>query len=359
MGDRQARGRRRQARRKGERVSLPGMHVAALEQFLRERGVAVRGELRVELISGGRSNLTFSAYDDVSRWVVRRPPVAGVTPSAHDMAREFTVTSALQESAVPVAKAVAFDAEGVALGVPMTVVEFVDGAVIRDRDDLAALTDEQVTASTRELVRVLAALHAVSPQEVGLGGFGRPGGFVARQVGLWAAQWDRVKTRELPDVEALSAGLAAALPERSAASIVHGDFRIDNTILDPADPGRVRAVVDWEMSTLGDPLTDIALMCACRAPVFDLVLGSRAAWASDRIPSPASLAQAYAAASGSDLGNWGFYLALANFKLGVIAEGITYRAGQGADAGSAAHRAAEATPELMAAGLRALKGGRN
>ncbi|MEU2253397.1 phosphotransferase family protein [Nocardia xishanensis] len=340
-------------------MNLPGMDIAALERFLFERGVDVRGELRVELISGGRSNLTFAAYDDVSKWVVRRPPVAGLTPSAHDMAREFTVTEALQESAVPVAKTIAFDEKGSALGAPMTVVEFVDGSVIRDQDDLAALTDEQLSASVGELVRVLAELHAVDPGPVGLREFGRPEGFLARQVRLWASQWDRVKTRELRDVAELHAALSEAVPQQSAASIVHGDFRIDNTILDSADPGRVRAVVDWELSTLGDPLTDVALMCVYRAPVFDLVLGSRAAWTSDRIPGPDELAQAYATASGRDLGDWGFYLALANFKLGVIGEGITHRARLGFDAGSdAAMRAAEATPEFMAAGLRALRGGR-
>ncbi|WP_174187284.1 phosphotransferase family protein [Nocardia barduliensis] len=332
------------------------MNVPALERFLREHGVDVRGELRVELISGGRSNLTFTVSDDVSRWVVRRPPVAGLTPSAHDMAREFTVTSALGNSPVPVATTVAFDAEGTTLGAPMTIVEFVDGTVVRDQDDLAALTDEQVTASAHGLVRVLADLHAVDPVAVGLEKFGRPQGFLARQMELWASQWERVKTRELPDVATLHAALSDSLPQQSAASIVHGDFRIDNTILDPADPARIRAVVDWEMSTLGDPLTDAALMCVYRTPIFDLVLGSRAAWTSHRMPTAEDLAQWYTTVSGRDLAHWGFYLALANFKLGVIAEGITHRARQGSDAGNAAERAAEATPEFMAAGLHALKG---
>lgn len=337
-------------------MNPPGMNIAALQLFLQEQGVEVQGDLRVELISGGRSNLTFVAYDDVSKWVVRRPPVAGLTPSAHDMAREYTVTRALRESAVPVPKTVAFDAEGTALGAPATVVEFVAGAVVRNQDDLAAFTDEQVTAGALELVRILAELHAVEPGAVGLSGFGRSAGFAARQVNLWASQWDRVKTRELADVATLGAALADALPPEPAGSIVHGDFRIDNTIVDPSDPASIRAVVDWELSTLGDPLTDIALMCVYRSAAFDLVLGTQAAWTSERLPSPDSLAHAYAVASGRDLGNWGFYLALANFKLGVIAEGITHRARRGSDAGSSAERAAEATPEFIAAGLRALKG---
>ena len=338
-------------------MTLPGMDVPALQRFLTDQGIVVQGELRVELISGGRSNLTFKASDDATSWVVRRPPTSGLTPSAHDMAREYTVTSALQTTTVPVARTIAFDAEGTALGAPLTVVEYVDGTVVRTQGDLAALTDDEVAANADELVRVLAELHAVDYRAVGLGDFGRPDGFVARQVALWARQWDRVKTREIDDVATLHAALAEAVPTASAASIVHGDFRIDNTILDRADPKQVRAVVDWELSTLGDPLTDVALMCVYREPIFDLVLGTRAAWTSPRLPSADDLAQQYATVSGRDLGHWGFYVALANFKLGVIGEGITHRALQGSDSGAGAVRAAEATPEFIAAGLRALRRG--
>ncbi|MBY3986597.1 phosphotransferase family protein [Rhodococcus fascians] len=336
---------------------LPGMNRVALERFLRAEGIDVDGGLTVEMISGGRSNLTYKVYDDTSTWVVRRPPTSGLTPSAHDMAREWAVTDALASTAVPVAETVAFDREGAVLGAPMTVVRFVPGRVVRTREDLRDLTDEQVADNAAELVRVLAELHAVDPAAVGLEKFGRPDGFVARQVATWARQWQTVKTRELPDVDRLHRALEAAVPTGSAASIVHGDFRVDNTILDAQDVSSVAAVVDWEMSTLGDPLTDVALMCVYRQPVFDAVLGADAAWTSDRYPSAADLVQQYAVRSGREVDNWGFYMALANFKLGVIGEGITHRALSGSDTGAGARNAAEATGEFIAAGLRALSAG--
>ncbi|WP_186629939.1 phosphotransferase family protein [Rhodococcus sp. BP22] len=335
---------------------LEGMDTPALKRFLSDSGVEVSGELRVELISGGRSNLTFKAYDDTSAWVVRRPPTSGLTPSAHDMAREWAVTNALQSTEVPVAKTVAFDAEGVALGAPMTIVDFDPGRVIRTRADLDDLSDADIAANTAELIRVLALLHSVDFEAVGLGSFGKPDGFVGRQVRTWARQWESVKTRDLADVDRLRDKLQAAIPSRSASSIVHGDYRVDNVILTEGDTSSIAAVVDWEMSTLGDPLTDVALMCVYRQPIFDDVLGVSAAWTSDRYPSADELAELYSQASGVELTDWNFYIALANFKLGVIGEGITHRALAGSDTGSGAAAAAEATHEFMAAGLRAIEG---
>lgn len=341
-----------------EQRTLPGMDVPALTALLRQYGVELNGDLQVELISGGRSNLTFKAFDARSAWVVRRPPTRGLTPSAHDMAREWAVTNALQSTEVPVARTVAFDVEGVALGAPTTVVEFNPGRVIRTREDLADLTDTDITANTEELIRVLAALHNVDYDAVGLGSFGRPIGFVARQVRRWARQWEAVKTRELPDVDRLRDKLEESIPSTSSSSIVHGDYRIDNVILSPRNTASITAVVDWEMSTLGDPLTDVALMCVYRQPIFDAVLGVSAAWTSDRYPSAEELAEMYSRETGNALPEWNFYLSLANFKLGVIGEGITHRALAGSDAGAGAAAAAEVTHEFMAAGLRAIEGKR-
>ncbi|MEU1994108.1 phosphotransferase family protein [Nocardia gamkensis] len=330
--------------------------IATLHRYLTGAGVPVEGELRLELISGGRSNLTYKVFDDTSTWVLRRPPVSGATPSAHDMSREYTVCRALQDTAVPVARTVVLESTGTVLGAPFGVVEYVEGQVIRDRDDLAVISKD-TDAVCAALVGVLAELHAIAPEAVGLGEFGRPDGFLTRQVALWARQWERVKTRELPDVRSLHSALVDGIPSRSGASILHGDFRIDNTILDAADPTVVRAVVDWEMSTLGDPLTDVALMCVYRMQAFDTVLGTGAAWTSATLPAPDTLAHDYSRISGRDLAHWNFYLALAAFKVAVIAEGITFRAQRGSDAGNDAANAAEATPEFLAAGLRALRSG--
>ncbi|GAB06250.1 phosphotransferase [Gordonia amarae] len=334
-------------------MSHPALDAAKLRAFLVDQGVDVAGELTVDLISGGKSNLTFGVSDGKSNWVVRRPPTGGLTPSAHDMNREWAVTHALQGTSVPVATTVAVDPEGEVIGAPFTVVEYVDGLVVRSAQDLAALSDDDVARNCEALVSTLASLHAVDYASVGLESFGRPEGFAGRQVKLWARQWGHVKTRDLPDLDTLVAALSERVPAESRNTIVHGDFRVDNTILAKGDPGTVRAVVDWEMSTLGDPLTDIALMCVYRTPVFDTVLGFDAAWTSDRYPSADAIASRYAELAGIDLGDWDFYLALANLKLGVIGEGITHRALAGA-ASDGAERAAEATAEFIANGLRQL-----
>jgi aminoglycoside phosphotransferase (APT) family kinase protein len=336
-------------------TALRGLDLEALGGHLRTQGVEPTGQLSGELVSGGRSNLTFAVTDGVSRWAVRRPPLAGLTASAHDMAREYRVTSALVGTGVPVARPISLCADESVLGAPFTVVEWVDGVVVRDRDDLERLTDDHVRRTTAALVEVLAALHAVDVVEVRLEDFGRPGGFLMRQVALWRRQWDRTRTRELADLERLHARLADAVPASSEATVVHGDYRIDNAILDRSDPATVRAVVDWELSTVGDPLTDVALMCVYRHPSLDVILGLPAAWSSPRLPSPEALAEDYTRISGRDLADWPFYLGLANFKLAVIAEGIAHRARAGAGAGPDAERAADAVPDLISAGLAELR----
>ncbi|WP_280833146.1 phosphotransferase family protein [Mycolicibacterium frederiksbergense] len=338
-------------------TNLEGLDLAALDRHLRSEGIARSGELRAELIAGGRSNLTFRVCDDASAWVLRRPPLHGLTPSAHDMAREYKVVAALAGTAVPVARAVTMSNDDSVLGAPFQMVENVAGQVVRSADELAALGDEKViSGSVDTLIRVLADLHAVDPEAVGLGDFGKPAGYLERQVRRWGSQWDLVRLPDDPrddDVKRLHQKLADTVPARSRGSIVHGDYRIDNTILDAQDPTKVLAVLDWELSTLGDPLSDAALMCVYRDPMFNLILSMEAAWSSPLMPSADELANRYSVQSGQDLAHWDFYMALAYFKAAIIAAGIDFRARQGSEAPGSSSVGAAVAPAI-ASGLRAL-----
>ena len=307
-------------------TSLEGLDLAALDRHLTAVGIPRSGELRAELVSGGRSNLTFLVADDASKWVLRRPPLHGLTPSAHDMAREYRVVAALADTPVPVARAVTMREDDSVGGAPFQMVEYVPGRVVRHADELAALGDkEAISDCVDALITVLADLHAVDPDAVGLGDFGKPTGYLERQVRRWGSQWELVKRdddRFDADVRRLHSALGEAIPAQSRTSIVHGDYRIDNTILDADDATVVRAVLDWEMSTLGDPLSDAALMCVYRHSVFNVIHAS-SAWASPLMPATDDLAQRYSLAAEQDLHDWGFYMALACFKVAIIAAGST------------------------------------
>jgi aminoglycoside phosphotransferase (APT) family kinase protein len=221
-------------------VTLDGLDLSALDKHLRSAGIGRDGELTAELISGGRSNLTFLVADDASKWVLRRPPLHGLTPSAHDMAREYTVVAGLADTPVPVARAVTLCNDASVLGAPFQMVEYVAGQVVRSRAELEALGGQPVIEGCVDgLIKVLADLHAVDPAAVGLADFGKPSGYLERQVRRWGSQWEHV---HLPDddrdadVARLHAALQEAVPQQSRTSIVHGDYRIDNTILDADDP---------------------------------------------------------------------------------------------------------------------------
>lgn len=334
--------------------SPEGLDVAALDKYLQATVGGTEGPLRAELLHGGRSNLTYRVTDGASTWVVRRPPLGGLTPSAHDIGREFRVAAALRDSGVPVARTMALCEDESVIGAPFSVVEYVPGRVIRTQDELHSLSQVQIARCGIAFIDVLARLHAVPYRAVGLQDFGRPEGYLSRQVNRWRDQWERVATRPLADVEALHAWLANAVPAESGGAIVHGDYRIDNAILDPADPAAILALVDWEMATLGDPLADLGLHLVYRDPAFDPVLGGSAASTSDRLPDVGELAEHYARVTGCDLTRLGFYLGLGYFKIAVIAEGIHARHRQGLTLGEGFETVGRAVPMLAAAGLRAM-----
>ncbi|MEV7731740.1 phosphotransferase family protein [Streptomyces sp. NPDC088921] len=333
-----------------------GLDLTALQRFLETAETGVNGPLQAELLHGGRSNLTYRVTDGTSTWVVRRPPLGGLTPSAHDMGREFRVVAALRGSGVPVAGTVALCEDASVIGAPFSVVEHVSGRVIRTQAELHSLSPAEITRCGIALIDALARLHEVPHHAVGLADFGRPVGYLSRQVARWLNQWERVSTRRLADLETLHSWLADAVPAESGASIVHGDYRIDNAILDPADPAKIRALVDWEMATLGDPLADLGLHLVYRDPAFEPVLGGSAASTSPRLPDVRDLAEHYARVTGHDLAQLGFYLGLGYFKIAVIAEGIHARHQQGLTVGEGFETVGQAVPLLAAAGLRAMSG---
>lgn len=336
-----------------------GLDLPALDRYLRSFGIERDGELRADFISGGRSNLTFRVFDDKTNWLVRRPPLHGLTPSAHDMAREYKVVAALQDTPVPVARTIALCEDDSVLGAPFQIVEFVAGQVVRRRAQLESLSHTAIDGCVDALIRTLVDLHAVDPNSVGLADFGKTSGYLERQVRRWGSQWDLVR---LPDdhrdadVERLHSGLRQALPQQSRTSIVHGDYRIDNTILDADDPTRIRAVVDWELSTLGDPLSDAALMCVYRDPALDLILSAQAAWTSPLLPTADELADRYSLVSGLPLRHWEYYMALAYFKLAIIAAGIEFRRrmSEQADGEETYDTAPEVVAPLISRGLEEL-----
>jgi len=336
-----------------EQTMTDGLDLPALERFFADHVPGFGGRLTAGLMQGGRSNLTYWLTDGHARWVLRRPPLGGLTPSAHDMRREYRVVSALANSDVPVARAVALGTDP--QGVQFSVVGYVDGIVIRTQEQLNVLPARDIKRSGYALVDVLAQLHAIDPGAVGLSDFGRVEGYLARQVRRWHDQWGQVATRPLADIDILHSRLAETCPPEAGAAIVHGDLRIDNAILDPEDAASVRAVIDWEMATLGDPLADLGLHLVYRDPAFAPVLAGSAASTSPRLPAPDDLAQHYGTRTGRNLDRLPFYLALGYFKIATIAEGIHARYLAGQTLGDGFETVGQAVPPLAAAGLRALR----
>jgi len=338
----------RQTRRaRCRRVSDVSEHLsedelAIVADLMSRAGAVVHQPLTAALIAGGRSNLTFRLEDGASRWILRTPPRNGRTPSAHDVAREHKVTSALAATDVPVARPVVLCESETVLGGPFSIAEYVDGHTIQTSHDLDAVDDAELDQLVSCLVATLAALHRVDHLEVGLDQFGRSDAYAERQLNRWAGQWQIVGPSPANSLALeLRNRLVDTLPRQRAVSIVHGDFRIDNAILGLGREPTVAAVVDWELSTIGDPVADVAMMCAYRNPALDLVLGEPSAWTSPRLPDPEGLMAAYEDAGGATLVDWGFHLALAHYKIAVIAAGIDHRhrAGSGHEAGLAALRA--------------------
>jgi aminoglycoside phosphotransferase (APT) family kinase protein len=292
--------------------------------------------LDFQLIAGGRSNLTYRVEDRSGRaWVLRRPPLGHVLATAHDMGREHRIVSALAPTDVPVPPIIGLCEDEAVNGAPFYVMGFVEGAIVRDRAE-----GERLDVPTRrrlgiDVVDVLARIHKVDPDAVGLGELGRKEAYVERQLRRWHRQWEQSKTRDLPAVDEVHAALSARIPEQGPAAIVHGDYRLDNCLTSP--DGTIAAVLDWELCTLGDPLADVGLLLVYWTEPDDAqaALGDSAT-SLEGFPTRAELVEQYASLSGRDLGTIDFYVAFGYWKLACILEGVLnrYRAGVMGDTGA-------------------------
>jgi len=319
-------------------------------------------ECDVALISGGKSNLTYRVGCDAGEVILRRPPLGHILPTAHDMGREYRVMTALADTAVPVPRTFYLGDADSPLGASFYVMERVVGHICRNALPPGyASTPDGCRKIGEALVDVLASLNTVDPESVGLGEFGRPAGFMERQLRRWSKQWEASKTVEVPALDALRDDLVAAMPEQRANAVVHGDYRLDNTILHPTEVGTIVAVLDWEMSTLGDPLSDLGAMLAYWSEANDSEVLRRARimaplTACEGFPTRAEIIERYARRTGIDTSDVNWYQAFAYFKLAVVCQGIAARAAGGSMVGGGFDNAERLVAPLVEAGRQQLRG---
>jgi aminoglycoside phosphotransferase (APT) family kinase protein len=369
-----------------ESISPPGIpSPARLAAWLSQHVPGAPVKLTdVQLIAGGRSNLTYrltvsgreegaqGAEGDgatASRLLVlRRPPLGHVLPTAHDMSREYRVLSALAGTQVPVAPLVAACADVEVIGAPFYVMEHVPGVVLRTRADTKDLTETQAADLSRCLADMLAAIHGVDVDKVGLGDLGRGAGYMRRQLDRWQRQWDLSATREMPGYQELVERLTAALPEEGQTTLVHGDFRLDNALVTLEPKPRITAVVDWEMATLGDPLADLGLTLVYWTENGEqgwltpagAQSGTRGV-STDATASPgfwtrAEFTAEYARLTGRDVSRIAYYVAFGYFKLAAVLEGIHARYLQHQTVGEGFEQEGFAVPLLITRAHEVLDG---
>lgn len=305
-------------------TGLDGLDLTAVSRWLSQQGVG-DGDLQASPLAGGRSNLTFVLSDGARRLILRRPPLGEVLKGAHDIAREYRILAALEPSAVPVPRVVGLCEDQGVIGAPFSVVACVDGLTLRSPEDLAGLTATGRGRVVTEFAGTLAALHAVDPGVTGMA-IDRGRRYVDRQIHVWRRQLTAPPIRDLPQFHALADRLVRTIPTQRSVSIVHGDYRLDNVLLD-AD-GTVLAVLDWELWTLGDPLADLAAAVVywCDTPWEILPLGSSPT-VNGALGSREDLIAAYLAAGGMpvDDAQLAWYLAFALWRFAAILEGVSRR----------------------------------
>lgn len=319
----------------------------------------------LELVAGGRSNLTFIVTSPAGAVVLRRPPLSNRLPTAHDMSREHRVITALGDTPVPVPETLALCNDETVIGAPFYVMSRVLGYIVRDvMPDGYATSAADRQAIGCGLIDVLADLHGVDPAAVGLGDYGRPDGYLARQIRRWTTQWETTRQPDEPggtELDRLAVRLSEAMPSSLSGPVVHGDYRMDNVLLDPTTPGTVAAVLDWELSTLGDPLADVGLFYVYWQDPSD----SDTQAAAGLLPSVTRLAgfptrrellDRYAARTSRDLSSLPWYVGFACFKLAVVLSGVAARGRAGAMIGDGFVEMAARIPPLVDVGHTALSG---
>ncbi len=342
---------------------VPGIgDLPRLGRWLRDNGILpVAAPPDVRLIAGGRSNLTYlvdgraAAGPDAPLLVLRRPPLGHVLPTAHDMGREYQVLSALRGTAVPVPPVAGRCTEPEVIGAPFYVMAYVPGLVLRTEADGEQLSPGQARQLAENFADMLAAIHGVDLAAAGLAGFGRPDGYLERQLARWQRQWELSSTREMPGYAELTTRLAAGLPAVIAAAgpgtLVHGDYRLDNMLVTLGARPSIAAVLDWEMSTLGDPLADLGLALVYWAEQGDQdsaeLSVAAMVTAGPGFLTRTQVADRYAAATGRDVSGLGYYMAFGCFKLAVVLEGIHARFLQHKTVGEGFEREGAAVPSLI------------
>ncbi|MEZ5243728.1 MAG: phosphotransferase family protein [Acidimicrobiales bacterium] len=337
-----------------------GIDPGPVTDWILERRPDLVVPLGFELITGGASNLTFRVVDAAgTRLVLRRPPTGHVLASAHDMAREHRIMAALQDTAVPVPSLVGLCQDEAVIGADFYVMDFVDGRIIFDRADGEAVDPALRPVMTNSLTDTLAALHAIDPDEIGLGDLGRKEDYCARQLRRWKRQVDEGSDRDMPLFQDLHDRFVAAIPPQQGAGIVHGDYRLDNCMM--ADDGTVAAVLDWELCTLGDVLADVAGMAmwwgddpAARGRIADVP--TRA----DGFGTRVEMLERYAQHSDRDVSDLPWYVAFQHWRLAAISEGVRVRFAAGAmgdQEGTANADALDAVDSLIETADRILRSG--
>lgn len=306
-------------------MSVQGIDVDKVSAWLVDNIDGARAPFSFDLIAGGRSNLTYRVTDaDGTRFVLRRPPLGHVLATAHDMAREFRIIAAVGSTKVPVPRALGLCTDENVNGANFYVMSFVDGVVLDSADKAAALPTELRPAAAHHLIDVLAELHAVDVDAVGLGDLARRDGYIERQLKRWSTQWENSKTRDLPEIDEVVRRLSSHVPRQQGVVIAHGDYRFGNCLTDVAS-GRIAAVLDWELCTLGDPLADLGYLGVYWSDGPSNALRANDPTPAGGFPPYRDLVERYADRTGRDVSAVDYYVAFSCWRLAVISEGVYAR----------------------------------